>query len=164
MIARLTDLLATHQALRDVVESKRRALVANEVDELAGYVNQETRLLKQITEQDRLWKAEVQQFVAERGLKTNRSYTVAEIMQLIDRPSEREELNRVQFELLDVIVNIKQTNAFNGRLIAQSLDFIDYSLDLTGGGFEQEAVYHNPAQSGSNAKGNTGRTRFDARG
>ncbi len=164
MIARLAELLASHQALHEVVEHKRQALVANQLDTMAGYVNQESRLMKQIIEQDSQWKAAVQQFVATRGLKTNKSYTVTEIMGLVDRPSEREELKKLQSELLEVIVRIKQINVVNGRLINQSLDFFDYSLDLMGGGFEQETVYRNPAQSGKTAQGSPGWTRFDARG
>ncbi len=163
MIIHLEDLLEIHRLLLEITERKRGAIVDNEVDILTGYVNQESRLIKQVTQKDDLWKNEALTFVAALGLKTNKTYTITEIMALVDNETERERLRRVQSGLLDVIAQIKKNNAVNEQLIKQSLAYIDYSLDLYTGSFAQESVYENPTQAKKPDSRSKGAARFDTR-
>jgi hypothetical protein len=163
MITHLEKLLSLHRTMLELTESKRQALVDNQVNEIAGYVNQESRLIKQVSEMDIELRSAVAVYVGERGLKPKAGITVSEIVNLVDNHVERETIKQIQLELLDTIHEIKRSNAINEQLIEQSLAYINYSLDLYTGSFAQDSVYQNPMQSGKPSIGSKSNIRFDTR-
>lgn len=165
VIETIDSLHTLHQALLQLGEDKRGVLVNNKVNELAAIVNQENKLLKQVTQVEAQWREAIATLVKSAGLQPNPSLTVSDIMQLVKDPADRQRLQDAQQRLLDVIGKIRSTNENNQKLIEQSLAYINYSIDLYTGGFGQEPVYGNPAKNKSGATAPRGKKNaiFDTR-
>ena len=162
VIDHLEQLNVLHRKLLSMGEQKREVLIANQVNEFAVFVNQESKLLKQVAETEAAWRAAIIQFVEANGLKPTPSFTVTEIMKLVFNAEDRQALSDAHQALMETITLLKDMNAVNQQLIEQSLSFINYSLDLYMGDSGQDVVYRNPAQAGSTQSGK--RRVFDTRG
>ena len=162
MLTHMEQLLVLHDALLEASEGKRQAIVANQVDQLAAWTSKESRLMKQVTERQSLWRDAVAAFLASRGMKPTSSLTTAQIADMIAPGREKDRLNHLQEQLLGRIQELKANIGRNQRLIEKSLEVINYSVDLLYGDNEQESVYHNPAQTSHSASG-ARNIRFDTR-
>lgn len=163
ILTHMRDLLSLHRLLLEISTSKRQALVDNQVNELAGLVHKESRLMKQITETQQEWRKAVSQLLISQGKLPKSSLTLADIAQWITPEDSRRELLALQEQLLDLIQELKQQNTRNQQLIEQSLDYINYSIDLVSGGGSQEVVYDNPAASGKARSAADRAYNFDTR-
>lgn len=162
MIKQMEDLLALQQSLQQIGEQKRQAILGNRIDELSMWVNRESRLIKQLAEKQAAWRQAVANVLARRGIHPESSMTMADIAGMI-RPEEgRDKVLRLQGELLGVIRRVREDNERNRQLIEQSLEFVQYTLELAGGYREQDVIYERPTQAHKPQDG-TVRNRFDAR-
>ena len=135
-----------HCALLELGEQKKAVLISNKINELSMLLKQESKLMKRITECEREWLDATVQFLHDKGLHPNPSITISELVKMVFQPEEKSALLLAQRDLLETIAKLKQVNGLNQGLIEQSLAFIEYSLDLFTGSFEQDAIYYNPAQ------------------
>lgn len=162
MIKQMEDLLALQQSLQQIGEQKRQAVLGNRIDELSMWVNRESRLIKQLAEKQAAWRKAVAHVLAQRGIHPDSSMTMTDIAGMI-RPEEgRDDVLRLQEQLLGVIRRVKEDNERNRQLIEQSLEFVQYTLELAAGYREQDVIYERPTQANKPQDG-TGRNRFDAR-
>ncbi len=158
---KLEQMNEVHCTLLDLAEQKKQVLIHNEINELSLLMKQEAKLVKLITVYEQEWLGATVRFFHDKGLHPSPNITISDLAKMVYHPQEKASLLRAQAELVETIHRLKKVNQFNQELIQQSLAFIDYSLDLVTGSFEQEAVYHNPAQQ-TNDKMRIG--SFDYRG
>ena len=163
VLSHMEDMLSLHQLLLDVSEGKKQAIIANQVKDLAEWVSKESRLMKQVTAKQNLWRDTVAGLLVSLGRNPENSMTIADIAALVAPNEGGHQLLSLQQQLLDIIHELKARNQSNQQLIEQSLAFINYSLELSSGGFGQEMVYHNPSHSGQQLNGNILNNRFDTR-
>ena len=132
--------------------SKRQAIMDNQVDVLVAVTNHETRALKRIE----LLEAErvdaCQAILSERGVKTRLNLTISEITRLVFDPEEKIRLLDTQSKLNHTLQELKAANELNQKLIEQSLQFLDYSLDLLAGAPEDQTTYKHPMKSGGSSR------------
>lgn len=144
-----------------VADSKKQAIIQNDVDTVVQLLNQESKGMKEIErlERDRVEAAYI--FLQSRGIKSQLELTVTELARLVFDPEEKRKLLDVQSSLSRTLQELKKKNDLNQQLLVQSLDFIDFSLDmLTGKSAQDEVIYHHPSERG----GSTGRPGlFDTR-
>lgn len=144
-----------------VADSKKQAIIQNDVDTVVQILNQESKGMKEIErlERDRVEAAYI--FLQSRGIKSQLELTVTELARLVFDPEEKRKLLDVQSRLSRTLQELKRKNDLNQQLLVQSLDFIDFSLDmLTGKSTQDEVIYHHPSERG----GSTGRPGlFDTR-
>lgn len=162
VIEKLEQLNALHLDLLEMGQRKKEVLVSNQVSELALFVNQESKLLKQVAESEARWRTEIVRFLESGGMKPDPDVTVADIIKLVFNADDRQALSQAQQALMDTIAKLQGMNELNQQLIEQSLAFINHSMDLYMGDPGQDAVYRNPAQS--NAANSSKRRVFDTRG
>lgn len=162
MLKHMEELLALHRSLHEVSEEKRRAILGNRIDELSMWVNRESRIVKQMAGKQAEWRMAVANVLAERGLHPESSMTLSDIAGMI-RPEEgREELLNLQDKLLEAIRQVKEANENNRRLIEQSLEFVQYTMDLMTGFGGPDVTYEKPSGP-QKAPDGSSRSRFDAR-
>lgn len=144
-----------------VADSKKQAIIQNDVDTVVQLLNRESKGMKEIErlERDRVEAAYI--FLQSRGIKSQLELTVTELTRLVFDPEEKKKLLDVQSRLSRTLQELKIKNDLNQQLLVQSLDFIDFSLDmLTGKSIQDEVTYHHPSERG----GSTGRPGlFDTR-
>lgn len=163
ILTHMRQLLSLHRTLLETGEGKKEALIHNQVNELAGWVNKESRLIKQITETQHEWRTSVFLLLTSLGKKPSSLLTITDISQWITPEESRKELLDLHRQLLDLIQELKQQNTRNQQLIERSLDYINYSIDLVSGGNSQEVVYGNPTASSKAGNGAHRYYNFDTR-
>lgn len=149
-----------HRQLIEAGNDKKQAIIANDVERLAAVMNRENRLLKQVAETEALRQGAAEEFLREKGIRSQLQLTVTEMTRLVFNPEEKTELLDVQRQLMDRLTELKELNQINRELIEQSLAFIDYSLNLLVSRPEDDMLYQNPNQPSTAGKG---RSMFDTR-
>lgn len=149
-----------HRQLIEAGNDKKQAIIANDVERLAAVMNRENRLLKQVAETEALRQGAAEDFLREKGIRSQLQLTVTEMTRLVFNPEEKTELLDVQRQLMDRLTELKELNQINRELIEQSLAFIDYSLNLLVSRPEDDMLYQNPNQPSTAGKV---RSMFDTR-
>lgn len=128
-------------------EQKKEHIVNNELDALTDLLPKENRVLKQLTglEQER-----AQLFAAyqqERGMEANAAASLDDLIRLTVKSADKRRLEDARQSLAAVVQSLRTLNETNQLLVSQSLDFVNYTLDLFTVGPEDDMVYQAPAQN-----------------
>lgn len=126
LIATMEKLLKLHKSLYDLAVKKTEIVKANDMDAL-----------------NQLLKDEQAHLAAIAKLEQGRQQLAADLVQGMDQPTptlshclnviEGEDwvtLDRLRSELLDAIVQIQQRNDLNQKMVYQSLQFVNLTLNL----------------------------------
>lgn len=151
----MEQMIDLHHALLELSERKKSVLIRNDVDQLTQITARETKLIKQLSELEQQRISAVNDFFAAKGIRTPVHVTVSGLVRFVIKAEEKEKLTEVRDRLMSVIRKLKEANDLNRQLIQQSLEYIEYSVDIIAGAPEQEAVYHNPKQQNYGAQRTT---------
>lgn len=128
---------------RDMLEmskSKKKIIVEGKVAELDKIVKLEQNMIFNIGQLERKREEEVAKLCKALGLNSSR-INIAELMQVL-QPRQKEALEDIQGKLRGILSELKSVNDINGQLIEQSLEYIDYSINLVSGtGMETGSLY-----------------------
>ena len=151
----LNEMTELHEELIQLSIKKRNVIMSNEVNELAAIVKKEAKLIKDISDLDQKRVVLVCEYMISRCYQPNPSITLSDFNKLIFNAEEKLQLldarNNLEFKLKE----LKETNLTNKQLVELSLNFIDLSLDLLTGSFEQELIYRNPNQQHGTKRNST---------
>lgn len=161
IISTLEHLEAVHQKMLEIAESKKKAIIKNDVESLIQLMNQETKVVKQIELLESQRIEAVHRFLQDKGIKSRLNLNVSELSRLVFDIEEKNRLQSIQSRLSDTLSSLKQANELNQKLIQQALEFIDYSLDVLVEKPYQEATYQNPLTDRNGGKLQSG--YFDSR-
>ncbi|QCT04572.1 flgn family protein [Paenibacillus algicola] len=161
LIQSLENLETVHHDMMELSDLKKQAIMENNMDELVKLLNRESKGMKLIEQLERERVEAAYAFLHSVGVKSQLELTVTELARLVFDPDDKQKLLEVQARLSSVLQELKLKNELNQQLLQQSLEFIDFSLDmLTGKSSQEEAIYHHPSDRG----GSTGRPGlFDTR-
>lgn len=159
VIETLNKLSDLHAQLLSMTEEKKDIIVRNDVEALALLTSKESRLIKQINEADEERLHAMQVFMKEKGIRSALQLNVTELSRIVFNPEERIELRDAQVRLSDLLHELKRQNEMIKDLLQQSLDFVDYSLNLITSRPEDDSIYKRPDQ----AQTKSARSLFDTR-
>lgn len=159
VIETLDRLSELHTQLLSIAEEKKDIIVRNDVDALALLTSREGRLIKQINEVDEERVHAMHAFMKEKGIRSALQLNVTELSRIVFNPDERVQLREAQVRLSDLLHELKRQNETIKDLLQQSLDFVDYSLNLITSRPEDDSIYKRPDQAQSKAA----RSLFDTR-
>ena len=148
----LQQLVEAHRELIDIGELKKEALINNQVDLLNEQVNKETRLIRHITELEKQRLEAAMNFLISRGYAPNPQVTLANLIQLVYKAADKQALQEIHAELLDVTSRLKQLQQLNNDLLNHSMDYIEYSLNLMIGSTDDDATYSDPSKRSQQVK------------
>lgn len=155
-IPQLIDILGqmteVHQLLVESGEEKKQAIISNDVKQVNQLVMGESKLVKQVADLEQQRIAICEQFLVAKGYRPSLRITVAELSRLIFNAEEKQALLAAQQRLVEVIGQLKQLNESNQLLLQQSLQFIEYSIDLMAGPDQEDWMYKQPGQSSGSAR------------
>lgn len=150
LIDLLEQLDTVHLHMLDLAAEKKKVIIANEVESLIKIMNQEAKLVKQIEILEQKRAASAQQYLRERGIKSELNLNLTELSRLVFDVEEKKRLLAIQEKLSETLQKLKRANELNQKLIEQSLSFIDLSLDILVGRPNQDVTYHHPADRSGN--------------
>ena len=147
MIEILKKELEIYQEMLKISENKTDIIVKDKVDELQEMTEREESFVKQFIELEKERIQIVKDFAAEKGLG-EQILKVAELSEYF--PDKKEELMNLRKEILAVIEKTKVKNELNGKLLKNSLEYINFSVGLATGTSATNGVY---GHTGSAVKG-----------
>lgn len=156
----LHEMTEVHQQLLELAIQKKDVIIHNQVEQLNGLVNKESKLIKRIGELEEKRVFETDRYLLGKGYRPNPAITVSDLTRIIVKAGDKQALIQAQTQLLEVLGKLKTANELNQELAKHSLSFIDYSLNLLVGA-EDEAVYRNPQQQSPGYSNRSG--FFDSR-
>ena len=128
---------------RDMLElskSKKRIIVEGKVAELDKIVKLEQNMIVDIGQLERKREEEVVTLCKALGIKSEQ-VTITELSKVL-QPELKNKLEDIREKLRETIEELKSVNDVNGQLIEQSLEYIDYSINLISGvGMETGSLY-----------------------
>lgn len=129
LIETVEQLLHEHEDFLEVAERKKRALIDGDMKKLQEIVNEEIRFVRRVEklEEERL---KYGQRVAEaHGLKLE-ELTASKLASLVSDPERAAKINLLTGRFVKVMEELRAANDLNGRLIRQSLELVQRSVDL----------------------------------
>ncbi|MCM3288573.1 flagellar protein FlgN [Paenibacillus sp. MER 180] len=129
-----------HKQLIDIAEEKKQVIIKNDVEGLSQLMTKESRLLKRVAEADEDRLQAAQEFILEKGIRSQLNLTVTEITRLVFNAEEREQIVSLRDNLSNTINKLKVKNDQNQDLLRQSLEFIDFSINIFMGA-EDDGIY-----------------------
>ena len=140
VLEQLTDI---HEKLIECADRKREALIRNEVQDVAAATAKENQLIKSVEELLAEKQKATHDFFRSLGFQPVREVTITEFSRLVTDSALKEALLAARDRLTATAERLKQKNELNRQLLEQSLDFINYSLDVLIGP-DDEPMYQNP--------------------
>ncbi len=117
-----------YQEILSLSEEKRRILVEGKAAELDMVVRSEQKLSGEIVklekERDELLTSAVNS-----GSITKEDMIISKLMQKMSTGAAKR-ASELSTELTDILMKLKQVNDINGELIKQSLDYIEYTVNI----------------------------------
>jgi flagellar biosynthesis/type III secretory pathway chaperone len=147
----LESLNSVYTDMLELAESKRQAIIDNDVDGIVQLMTRESKGVKTIEQLETKRKEIVNSFLQSRGIKSQLELTMTELARLVFDQDEKASLIQIQTRLSHTLSQLKDKNNLNQQLMKQSLDFIDLSLDLLTGKPAQDVTYQPPSKRSSGA-------------
>lgn len=152
MVLAVQDVITHIEALHDLhtellalATRKKQVLIDNQVDELSKIVAQESKLAKKVAEHEQAWLNAAHQTAAERGFAfVSSAVTMSDLIKVVPNAEDKRKLGEARTKLQAVVDEFRAAHELNQMLIQESLDFINYSLDLFTASPEDDATYGRP--------------------
>ncbi|MHB1392770.1 MAG: flagellar protein FlgN [Clostridia bacterium] len=124
----------------ELSKSKKKIIVEGKVAELDKIVKLEQNMIFNIGQLEKKREEEVTKLCGILNLNSSQ-ITISELSKVL-RHEQKKELEDIQGKLQETFSQLKTINDVNGQLIEQSLEYIDYSINLAAGsGMETGSLY-----------------------
>jgi flagellar biosynthesis/type III secretory pathway chaperone len=136
----LTKEYGYYKDMLEMSKSKKNIVIEGKVAELDKIVKLEQNMIFNIGQLEKKREEEVTKLCGILNLNSSQ-VTVSELSKVL-RTEQKKELEDIQGKLQETFSELKTVNDMNGQLIEQSLDYIDYSINLiSGAGMETGSLY-----------------------
>lgn len=154
-IAKIIDTLQQqhklYQQLLELEVSKKPLILVNDVVQL-NVVTQKEKILTgqaELLEQNRMLMTA--RYFIDIGFRY-RSGLLSDLIKSVSNSEEKQMLMDMHDTLTGVLLELKQVNSLNQQLIQQSLEFIDFSIDLMMDDPNEDVTYQHPMNQMSGYK------------
>ncbi|WP_139491157.1 flagellar protein FlgN [Brevibacillus dissolubilis] len=144
----LENLLKLHQALYTFATQKKEILIKGDVTALTAISQKEQKFIKAISAAEAKRIELIDQLFAERGLPVQNA-TLQDFIKSWTGAEEKQRLTHYRDELMRIVSQLRDANELNQQLLAQSLSFINYSLDFLTDTPEDDFIYRKPTGYGA---------------
>ena len=142
----LESLLTEHEALLDLAEQKKQVLIHGPMDTFSSLVTKEMQRVNRVKNLENARQQLLDESLKMMGIQ-GPNLSMKEWIGMINDETERQSFSQLRDQLRKVLVTLKQVNDLNLQLIKQSLDYINYSMDLYLGTREKEYFYKKPVNA-----------------
>jgi len=142
----LEKLYEAHDELLQIGERKREAIVHNHLEQLNECVNKETRVLAKIAQLEQQRIEATMGYLISRGYSPNPKITVKELVRIVFKNTDKQALTNAQTKFAHLLDELSRQQSLNQKLLEQSLEYIDMSLNLYTGSEEDTVTYSHPLQ------------------
>lgn len=155
----LNSLSDIHEELLQLAREKQRSVIDNRVDQLMTFTAKESKWIATMEQLNN----DVTQFTlqcwTEIGLTAKPASTLADLMQALHRAEHKTALMAAGNRLKGLVHLLKDQNDRNQLLVRQSLEFLEFQIDLLSAPYDEDVTY----SPNRNANSGTPRRTFDTR-
>ncbi|MDD3705539.1 MAG: flagellar protein FlgN [Clostridiaceae bacterium] len=136
----LTEEYGYYNDLSELAKSKKKIIVEGKIAELDKMVKLEQNMIFNIGQLERK-REDIVSMLCKALNMNSAQITVSELAKVL-KPELKNRLEDIQEKLQKVLSELKDANDVNGQLLEQSLEYIDYSINLVAGsGMETGSLY-----------------------
>jgi flagellar biosynthesis/type III secretory pathway chaperone len=157
LISSLAELAVVYRIIVEISQKKKQALISADVEELDRLIKQEEALILQIGKQEIARNQITLDLASVYGLSA-KEFTLAKAKEL-GGAEVAAQLQVVENELTSIIGDLAPLNKTNSELIQQSLNYVNYSLNL----LTQNSAGTNYAAKGADKSAPRSKTLIDAK-
>lgn len=125
----LNKLERMHRSLLELSTKKTEIIKANDMEQLTAILKTEQAHVAAIETLEQQRQMLVIEYFQAKGMKSADQPTVTQLIE-VATAEEKPELAAIRDRLLAVVDELKKVNTLNQKLVMQSLQFINFSLDL----------------------------------
>ncbi|WP_127532069.1 flagellar protein FlgN [Paenibacillus kobensis] len=144
IISLLEQMVDAHEELLATALSKKQTIIAGELNELTKFMMTENRLIKRIAQLETDRGMESTRFMATKGVYSRVPVTQKQLLSVVFDVEERMKLQQLHEQLGKVVNELSRVNEANQLLIKQSIEFVQFSLDVILMPEDESYTYKNP--------------------
>jgi len=130
ILGTLDKLEKMHRSLYELALSKTNIIKSNEIEELDRILKTEQAHVAAIETLEQQRQVQVKQYLTNKGFSYTSTPTVAHLVEAAHEEPILEELKTQRERLLEVVDLLKAQNNLNQKLVFQSLQFVNLSLNM----------------------------------
>ncbi|MDN4492194.1 flagellar protein FlgN [Ureibacillus aquaedulcis] len=130
IISILEKLEKMHHSLLQLANQKTELVKKGDMDGLDSIIKNEQSHVAAIEVLEKQRQQMVTDYLRAKGIALSDTPTVAQVIEAAEVQEERNQLNEVSQQLKSVIVDLRKQNDLNQKLVFQSLQFVNMSLDM----------------------------------
>lgn len=125
----LTMLERMHKSLLELAYKKTEIIKAGDIQALDQLLKDEQAHVAAIDKLEQQRQKQVTDYFEAKGLASTDNRTVADVIEVAEQQADKEALSAVRDRLLLIINNLRQQNDLNQKLVFQSLQIVNLTLD-----------------------------------
>jgi regulatory protein YycH of two-component signal transduction system YycFG len=130
IISTLQRLEKMHRSLLEIALSKTEYVKNNDLDQLDAILKAEQSHVAAIETFEIQRQQQVQQYMISKGVQSATEPTISNLLEVAQGEQFIDDLKAVRESLLDVLQQLKTQNDLNQKLVFQSLQFVNVSLNM----------------------------------
>lgn len=116
-----------YEEVLDLAEKKKRIIIDGKLKELEDITRRETEIVGILIKLENLRSQTSEQLAAEKGIRE--LVSMRDLLPLLD-PKDQLYISALQAQLKGTIASLQNVNELNGKLLKQSLELVDFNLNL----------------------------------
>jgi flagellar biosynthesis/type III secretory pathway chaperone len=141
------QLYSIHISMLQLADRKQNALIIGDIKELDEIVTEEMQAFQQISSLEQRRLEELKR-ISEQERIPESELTISRLIQLVKSPQEKQRMSHLAEEFPKVYAQLKEKNDTNARLLHQSLQFVQHTIQLL---YPETEHTYNPRDPGSSA-------------
>lgn len=124
----LEQLIVEHEKMLKLAGHKKDVLIKGNIDELSRILQFESRCINAIQSLELEREKHVSLYLMQRGIRKETCY-LSDLIEMAEQPELKQSLSMCQQKLGKIMAELKETNDLNQKLIEQSLEFVNFTLE-----------------------------------
>ena len=125
----LTTLERMHKSLIELAYKKTEIIKTGDVEALNQMLKDEQAHVAAIDQLEQQRQMQVAEYLGAKGIAHSDKPTVADVIEATENEAERDALTAIRKRLLLLIDDLRKQNDLNQKLVFQSLQFVNLTLD-----------------------------------
>lgn len=125
----LTKLERMHKSLMELGKQKTEYVKVGDMEQLDALLKKEQMHVAAVETLEFQRQQQVKDYLQAKGIAVPETPTMTDVIEVTEG-AEREQLVQMRESLLTVVNELKELNKLNQKLVMQSLQFVNFSLDL----------------------------------
>lgn len=128
--ATLEKLERMHKSLLELSFKKTELIKTNNMEALDQMLKDEQAHVAAIDKLEQQRQLQVTEYLGAKGFAPTDKMTVADVIKVADNDTDKKKLEKVRNRLLLIIDDLRKQNDLNQKLVFQSLQFVNLTLDM----------------------------------